>query len=91
MIFEQRQQLKDGDSMSHDREPSPPSRHEKWKRARQRPNGDYTSDASRLVAEKIDLLVNSTRKSSFVLEPRHDILVETIRTKEHGWCLWGWR
>lgn len=53
MIAEKRQQLGEGDSMSHDRELSPPSRHEKWKRDQLRPNGDYTSDASRLVAERI--------------------------------------
>lgn len=53
MIVEKRQQLGDGDSMSHDREPSSPSLHEKWKRDRLRPNGDYTSDASKLVAERI--------------------------------------
>ncbi|CAL5203364.1 unnamed protein product [Lathyrus oleraceus] len=58
VIDEKRQQLGDEDSLSRDRKPSPPSRNEKWKRARQRPNGDYTSDASRLVAEKIDLLVD---------------------------------
>lgn len=39
--------------MSRDQEPSPSSRHEKWKRARQRPNEEYTSDASTSVAEKI--------------------------------------
>lgn len=39
--------------MSRDRKPSPPSRHEKWKRVRQRPNREYTSDALRVVAEKI--------------------------------------
>ena len=33
--------------------PSPPSRHEKWKRARLRPNGEYTSEETRVVTEKI--------------------------------------
>lgn len=33
MIAEKKQQLGDGDSMNRDWEPSPPSRHEKWKRA----------------------------------------------------------
>ncbi|CAL5211858.1 unnamed protein product [Lathyrus oleraceus] len=70
-----RQQIGDGDSVNRDQELSLPSQHEKWKRDQQRPNGDYTSDASRLVAEKIDLLVNSSREGSFVPEPRHDILV----------------
>ncbi|CAL5191794.1 unnamed protein product [Lathyrus oleraceus] len=75
--------------MSHDREPSPPSQHKKWKRAQQRPNGNYTSDASRLVPKKIDSLVNSTREGSFIPKSRHDILVEAIRTKEYGGCVHG--
>ena len=53
MIVENIQQLGDEDSMSHDCNSSLSSRHEKWKMTRQRSNGDYTSDASRLVAEKI--------------------------------------
>ena len=42
-----------GDSISLDRSPSPPSRHDKWKRARQRKDGEYTSDATREVAQRI--------------------------------------
>lgn len=53
MITEKQQQQGDVYSMSRDREPSPPSQHEKWKRTRQRQNREYTSDASRVVAEKI--------------------------------------
>ncbi|CAL5189314.1 unnamed protein product [Lathyrus oleraceus] len=52
--------------------------------ARQRENGEYVLDASSAVGEKIDLLVKSTREGSFVTEPLHDILVEAIRSKEHG-------
>jgi hypothetical protein len=33
--------------------PSPPARHEQWKRARQKPSGDYTSEDTRIIAEKI--------------------------------------
>jgi len=33
--------------------PSPPQRHEKWKKARQKPSGEYTSEATRLVVEKM--------------------------------------
>ncbi|WVZ25824.1 hypothetical protein V8G54_004368 [Vigna mungo] len=33
---------------------SPPPRHEKWKRARTKPSGEYTSEETRLVAEKIE-------------------------------------
>ncbi|CAL5190410.1 unnamed protein product [Lathyrus oleraceus] len=66
MIAKKIQQLGDEDSMSRDRNPSSPSRHDKWKRARKRSNGDYTSNASRLVAEKIDSLVMSACEGSFV-------------------------
>lgn len=33
--------------------PEPPSRHERWKRARQKQGGEYTSEEARVVAEKI--------------------------------------
>ncbi|CAJ1939066.1 unnamed protein product, partial [Sphenostylis stenocarpa] len=33
--------------------PSPPSRHEKWKKARQSKKGDYTTVESRIVGQKI--------------------------------------
>ena len=33
--------------------PSPPTRHEKWKQARIRPSGTWTSDESQRVAERI--------------------------------------
>ena len=47
IILEKQQETGD------DRIPSPPSRHEKWKRARLSAKGEYTSEASRVVAEKI--------------------------------------
>ena len=37
--------------------PSPPSRHEKWKLARMKKSGDYTSTDSKSIAEKIVSLV----------------------------------
>ena len=33
--------------------PSLPTRHEKWKRARQKTSGEYTSEPVRVIAEKI--------------------------------------
>lgn len=33
--------------------PCPPSHHEKWKRAYQKPNGEFTSEVTREVSEKI--------------------------------------
>ncbi|KOM57965.1 hypothetical protein LR48_Vigan11g099800 [Vigna angularis] len=44
--------------------PSPPSRHDKWKLARIRPSGSYTSESAREISERIDCSnsreVNST-------------------------------
>jgi hypothetical protein len=51
MIDEKRKELEaSGES---DCIPSPPSRHDKWKRARQKRGGEYTSEAVQVVAEKI--------------------------------------
>jgi len=44
--------------------PSPPQRHEKWKRARIKPPGEYTSEDTRVVAETI---VSKCLSSSFQL------------------------
>jgi hypothetical protein len=33
--------------------PSPPKRHEKWIMGRKKPSGEYTSEETRLVADKI--------------------------------------
>ena len=33
--------------------PSPPTSHEKWKEARMKKSGDYTSEKSQMIAEKI--------------------------------------
>jgi hypothetical protein len=34
--------------------PSPPQRHERWKRARLKPSGEYTSEETCVIAEKIE-------------------------------------
>ncbi|CAL5208580.1 unnamed protein product [Lathyrus oleraceus] len=52
--------------------------------ARLRPKEEYTSNALRVVVEKIDLLVVLAREGSFVLEPRHDTLIEATKIDEHG-------
>ncbi|WVZ04709.1 hypothetical protein V8G54_018055 [Vigna mungo] len=62
---------------------SPPPRHEKWKRARTKPSGEYTSEETRLVAEKIDDLVEKRSKGSFTQEGRDDILAVAIGRPEH--------
>lgn len=43
----------DDDSMSYDHNESPPSQHEKWQIAWQRPSGEFTSNASRVFTKKI--------------------------------------
>lgn len=42
-----------GDSISLDRIPSPSSHPEKWKRAHQRKDYEFTSDATQELAQKI--------------------------------------
>ncbi|CAL5196060.1 unnamed protein product [Lathyrus oleraceus] len=79
MINEKRKQreLELGDlSKSLDHNPSPSSRQEKWKRARQRLGGEFTSKATRDVAEKIDLLVEKFKGCISVPRECYDILVE---------------
>ena len=44
-------------SISMDDPPSPPSHHQKWKMARMKKSGDYTSTDSKSIAEKIVSLV----------------------------------
>lgn len=55
MVKEKRKQreLELGDSISLDLTSSPPSRYEKWKRARQRKGGEFTSKATCEVEKKI--------------------------------------
>lgn len=55
MIEENRKQreLELGDSISLDHIPSTSSRHKKWKRAHQRTDRDFTSDATHEVTQKI--------------------------------------
>ncbi|CAJ2660611.1 unnamed protein product [Trifolium pratense] len=69
--------------------PSPPPRHEQWKRARQKPSGDYTSEDTRIIAEKIDSLVEKTSQGTFVPEGRNDILTEAIGRPEHSGFIRG--
>ncbi|KOM25541.1 hypothetical protein LR48_Vigan115s001100 [Vigna angularis] len=50
--------------------PSPPSRHEKWKLARMRPSGTYSSDTAREISERIDVLVEQSSQGQFTPEGR---------------------
>jgi hypothetical protein len=51
MINEKRS-LQDS-TLSDERSPSPPPRHESWKKARQGKDGEYKSTATKVVADKI--------------------------------------
>ncbi|KAG5061452.1 hypothetical protein JHK87_002481 [Glycine soja] len=63
--------------------PSPLKRHEKWKRARQKKSGDYINEDARIIAEKIDSLVEQSTQGSFVPLGREDILTTAIGQPEH--------
>ncbi|WJX45942.1 hypothetical protein P8452_32787 [Trifolium repens] len=71
-------------TLSDERSPSPPPREEKWKRARQGKDGEYKSAATKVVADKIDSLVEETAKGTFVPNGHNDILTNAIGTAEHG-------
>ncbi|WJX45186.1 hypothetical protein P8452_32083 [Trifolium repens] len=71
-------------TLSDERSPSPPTREEKWKRARQGKDGEYKSTATKVVADKIDSLVEEAEKGTFVPNGRDDILTNAIGTAEHG-------
>ncbi|GAU44845.1 hypothetical protein TSUD_400460 [Trifolium subterraneum] len=66
----------------NDRDPSPPPRHESWKRARQTKDGSYTSTTTQAVAEKI--VIDVTDKGNFVPKGRNDILKNAHGKAEHG-------
>ncbi|CAL5191008.1 unnamed protein product [Lathyrus oleraceus] len=91
MIEEKRKQreLELGDSISLDRTSSPHSRHDKWKREHQRKVGEFISDVTREVVQKIDGLVEQTKSGLFASQDRRDILVEAIETEEHYGCVCG--
>ncbi|KAK7361797.1 hypothetical protein VNO77_03881 [Canavalia gladiata] len=79
----ERQQSSEADPSTLLSPPSPPSRHEKWKRARQKATGEYTSEPSRIVAEKIDYLVEQSSQGVFVPTGQDDILSTAIGQPEH--------
>ncbi|KAK2397122.1 hypothetical protein QL285_058735 [Trifolium repens] len=84
MKIERKLSRDDSTLTDDDRSPSPPPREEKWKRARQKKGGEYTTKEVEVVAEKIDSLVEETKKGTFVSDGRNDILTAAIGTSEHG-------
>nr|KYP66998.1 hypothetical protein KK1_013315 [Cajanus cajan] len=68
---------------SADRVESPP-RHEMWIAARTKSDGQMTSESARVVADKIEGLVEQSTQGSFVSDGRNDILTTAIGRPEHG-------
>ncbi|XP_045810773.1 uncharacterized protein LOC123905192 [Trifolium pratense] len=91
MINEKRLSLsKDSSGLTDDdRHPSPPERYETWTRARQKKGGEFTSEPVKKVAEKIEKIVEDSKKGDFVPTGRHDVLTEAIGTPEHGGSVRG--
>ncbi|KAL3622895.1 Proteasome subunit beta type-3 [Castilleja foliolosa] len=63
--------------------PSPPSRHEAWKRARINLSGEYINQETSVIAEKIDALEQEASYGSFTPTGRNDILVVAIGKPDH--------
>ncbi|CAA0829983.1 Unknown protein [Striga hermonthica] len=63
--------------------PSPPSRHEMWKRARLKSDGNYTSEEAKTIGDKIDSLEEQSSQGNFKPSGRNDILAEAIGKPEH--------
>ncbi|CAI8602272.1 unnamed protein product [Vicia faba] len=83
-IMKEKSSSRDNSTLDDNDSPSPPSRHELWKRARQKKGGEYTSKSTQEVAEKIDSLVKEAEKGAIVPDGRNDILSLAIGTSEHG-------
>ncbi|KAL3651959.1 Proteasome subunit beta type-3 [Castilleja foliolosa] len=63
--------------------PSPPSRHETWKRARIKPSGEYINEATSVIAAKIDALQQEQSSGSFTPSGRNDLLAVAIGKPDH--------
>ncbi|KAL3635689.1 Proteasome subunit beta type-3 [Castilleja foliolosa] len=63
--------------------PSPPSRHETWKRARIKPSGDYINPETSAIAAKIGALEQEASSGSFTPSGRNDILAVAIGKPDH--------
>ncbi|CAK8534325.1 unnamed protein product [Lathyrus sativus] len=83
-MINERRSSRDDSTLDDTGSLSPPSRHELWKRARQKKGGEYTSKATQVVAEKIDSLVEEAEKGGFVSDGRNDILTAATGTSDHG-------
>ncbi|KOM29048.1 hypothetical protein LR48_Vigan630s000700 [Vigna angularis] len=62
----------------------PPARHELWKAARTKANGQYTSQSTKEISERIDELVEEQTESIFMGQGREDLLVAAIGRLDHS-------
>ncbi|KAL3646024.1 hypothetical protein CASFOL_011204 [Castilleja foliolosa] len=63
--------------------PSPPTRHERWKRARISTSGQYTTSEVGLIAEKIDSLEEQQSSGTFQSSGTNDLLAVAIGKPDH--------
>ncbi|KAL3638249.1 hypothetical protein CASFOL_017620 [Castilleja foliolosa] len=63
--------------------PSPPTRHEKWKRARINKTGKYTTPEVEVIAERIDSLEEQKSSGSFKGSGTNDLLTVAIGKPDH--------
>ncbi|KAL3639108.1 Proteasome subunit beta type-3 [Castilleja foliolosa] len=63
--------------------PSPPSRHETWKRARIKPSGEYINEATSAIAAKINALEQEQSSGSLTPSGRNDLLAVAIGKPDH--------
>ncbi|KAK4280029.1 hypothetical protein QN277_011708 [Acacia crassicarpa] len=64
--------------------PSPIRREDLWLHIRQKPSGSYTSEQTRVVAEKIEDLKKKEAEGSFVSSGRSDVLTVATEKPDHG-------
>ncbi|KAL3621969.1 hypothetical protein CASFOL_034165 [Castilleja foliolosa] len=58
--------------------PSPPTRHEKWKRARIKKSGEYTTPEVKIIAERIESFEEQESSDSFKESGKNDLLAVWI-------------
>ncbi|KAL3652467.1 hypothetical protein CASFOL_002148 [Castilleja foliolosa] len=63
--------------------PSPPTRHERWKRARISSSGQYITPEVGLIAERIDSLEEQQSSGSFKSSGTNDLLTVAIGKPDH--------
>ncbi|KAI9073632.1 hypothetical protein K1719_044397 [Acacia pycnantha] len=67
-----------------DQPPSPIRREELWLYIRQKPSGAYTSEKTRVVAERIEDLKKKEAEGSFASDGRNDVLTAATGKPDHS-------